>query len=917
VCTLKTASVPLERWLAAAIVAVIVLGGLGTARADTYVHDAWGNSNLIFGPPCSSPHDALQLNATRNPTDGNPPIQGNKLLMLSDATYTQPNFNCVESTTWTSNSAQRKAATVDGVYQNPNPTSVDDLYLPIARSITLRNLTLQNVDLATDTVEFDFRPVSGDSSLTLDNGSLTTLNIPGFYVPAHFSLTASGASRIHGWTGRIASQTTLNITPGAALTLDWCGDMNATLVTSSMYFGAMDNAATIDGGTLRLQQSYVTFGSSAFDPAHPSKMTFKNAARLEVTGDHSTLVADEFDFIISSLMLANNNRLRVRGTLNLDTASVVIGSDAEVHVPALAVRGLSTMALGGPGDPRFQPVQAGALQMQPDAILTLTGQGGLQTDFLGFVAPSGVAQYGQIIVNDAAELITGADGRFALPRGEIVTINRTDASVYGLMIAQNGGVIDYGRPNQVTNHLTNHGQINADDGGTLNFYGDATILGGSEGLVEIASGGVLGAGMGAVQPAINRLTTNNTVQLDNFSSLQLTLDPTGATNDQVRVGSTLWIEQWAGLDLSVINDKVLVAGTKFILVDYNSWQGNSQKTFNGYPDGSTLVLGANTYQVKYADSGDAGYAGAITLTVVAPVPPAATLLPATQILNGSVGAAFTPSAALVPSGFVGTVTYSITPILPTGLSLAIATGVISGVPTEFLGPSTFTIRGVGSSSGIATATVTLQVAKGSQTITFVPTPPPTYVPGGGFVVSANASSGLPVAFSSTTPTVCTVAEGTVFMLNVGTCTIVASQVGNADYNPALPVTVSITIAKAQPAVTVFANPGTIHVGETSTLTTMSSGGTGAISYAVSGPCTLIGANLLQGNDIGTCRVTALQAADGNYSAAQSSPVTINVQMVLTIPTLSQWGLLLLASMLALLTGWRLRRRSASVESCRD
>lgn len=899
-----------RQWLVATLAAALALGGMSAAQASTYVHDAWGNSNLIFGPACNNPPaSALQFNATRNPTDGTPPLQGNKLLMLSDASYTQPAFNCVESTTWTSTSAQRKAATIDGVYENLDATSIDDFYVPIERAITLRNLTLQNVDLSTETVDFNFRPVSGNSSLTLDNGSLTTPRRPGFYLPAHFTLTASGDSLIRGWTGRIDSQTTLNVTPGGKLTLDSCGKMNADHVTATMYFAQIDNVATIDGGTLRLQQSYVTFGASSFDPDHPSTMTFKNSAKLEVTGDNSTLVADQFDFINSTLMLADNNNLRVRGTLNLDSASVVIGIDAKAHVPAVVVKGSSTMALGDAGDPSFQPVQAGALQMRPDAVLTLTGKGGLQTEFLAFVAPGVGHQYGQIIVNDDAELITGTDGRFALPRGEVVTINRTDADVYGMMIARNGGVIEYGLSNHVTNHLTNHGVIDVRDGSGLFFIGDSTILGGSEGRVEIASGGVLGAGLGAVLPAIQRLTTGNTVELENFSTLRLTLDPTNSTNDQVRVGSTLWIEPWAGLNLSVVNDKVLnpVPQKKFILVDYKSWQGlDSTKTFNGYPDGSTLVLGMNTYQIKYADTGDAGYNGAITLTVVAPPPSLASLSPPSQIRNGTVGVALAPTVALVPSGFDGAVTYSINPLLPAGLSLATATGVISGVPTGILASAPFTIRGIGSTSGNATATVTLTIAIGSQTITFNPTPPPTYAPDGGFAVSASASSGLPVTFTSTTLAVCTVVGDEVFILSAGTCTIVASQDGNKNYDPAPPVTQSIGIAKAQPVLIVSADPGVILVGETSALDTKS-GSTGAISYQVSGPCTLVGANVLRGNAPGTCSVTALQVADGNYNAGQSNAIPIFVQPVPPIPTLSQWALFLLASMMLVLAGWHLRR----------
>jgi hypothetical protein len=897
----RTTSVLLNPWLALAIAAALTLGGANAARAAENHTGAWG---LISTMGSQNPYDALWL-VMGDPA--NPIFHNNLIYVNMDMQYNYQSYGQWESATWRPASSfptQRFAASLLGTDWATDPME--------GRYIQLRNLTLDRADLDAQNVEFRFSPIppvpGATTSLTLNNGSLTSNNIPLFNANALFTLTASGNSLIHGWTGRIGSQTTLNITPGAKLTLDWCGDMSATLVTSSMYFGRMDNAATIDGGTLRLQQSYVTFGSSAFDPAHPSKMTFKNNAKLEVTGDRSKLVADEFDFINSSLMLANNNTLRVRGTLTLDTASVVIGSDAEVHVPALVVKGLSTMALGDPGDPRFQPVQAGAMQMQPDAILTLTGQGGLQTEFLGFVTPSGVQQYGRIIVNDDAELITGTDGLFMLRHGAVVTINRTDADVYGLMIARKGGSIEYGLSNQVTNHLTNHGQISAEDGSALNFYGDSTILGGSEGRVDIGSGGVLGAGLGAVQPAINRLTTGNTVVLDNFSTLQLTLDPTNLTNDQVRVGSTLWIEQWAGLNLSVINDKVLLAGMKFILVDYHDWQGGyAQKTFNGYPDGSTLVLGLNTYQIKYAGTGDAGYTAAITLTVVDPVPPTASLSPAAQTLSGTVGVALTPSVPLVPTNFGGTVTYSINPILPAGLSLAIATGVISGVPTEILASTPFTIRGVGSTSGSATVTVTLALAIGSQTITFNPTPPPTYAPGGGFLVSASASSGLPVKFTSTTLAICTVVDDTVFMLSAGTCTIVASQGGNTNYNPAPPVTQNISVAKALPVLILSATPGIIHVGETSVLSTKS-GSTGAISYAVSGPCTLVGVNTLKGNDTGTCSVTAMQVADGNYNAGQSSPVAITVRAITAVPSLSEWGMLIMALLMVLAVGRQSRRR---------
>jgi len=72
-----------------------------------------------------------------------------------------------------------------------------------------------------------------------------------------------------------------------------------------------------------------------------------------------------------------------------------------------------------------------------------------------------------------------------------------------------------------------------------------------------------------------------------------------------------------------------------------------------------------------------------------------------------------------------------------------------------------------------------------------------------FAVSATASSGLTVSFSSSTPSVCTVAGSTVTAVGVGTCSITASQAGNVNYSAATPVTQSSIIASGSPALAGF------------------------------------------------------------------------------------------------------------------
>ena len=95
-----------------------------------------------------------------------------------------------------------------------------------------------------------------------------------------------------------------------------------------------------------------------------------------------------------------------------------------------------------------------------------------------------------------------------------------------------------------------------------------------------------------------------------------------------------------------------------------------------------------------------------------------------------------------------------------------------------------------------------QVTQGSQTIDFAPlsnqrlaTQP--------LLISATASSGLGVSFASTTETVCTVTSRSfrgelqtvnyVTLMEVGQCTIQASQAGNANYLRATPVAQSFQV----------------------------------------------------------------------------------------------------------------------------
>ena len=85
--------------------------------------------------------------------------------------------------------------------------------------------------------------------------------------------------------------------------------------------------------------------------------------------------------------------------------------------------------------------------------------------------------------------------------------------------------------------------------------------------------------------------------------------------------------------------------------------------------------------------------------------------------------------------------------------------------------------------------------RSSQTIAFDAVPGAIVV-GGTATVGATATSGLPVVFSSSTPTLCTVSGSTVTGVSAGTCTIRASQPGNALWNAAPDVERSFAVVGA-------------------------------------------------------------------------------------------------------------------------
>lgn len=176
--------------------------------------------------------------------------------------------------------------------------------------------------------------------------------------------------------------------------------------------------------------------------------------------------------------------------------------------------------------------------------------------------------------------------------------------------------------------------------------------------------------------------------------------------------------------------------------------------------------------------------------------------------------------------------------------------------------------------------VSFPVQPQHQTITFNPIP--QQIVGATVQLSASASSGLPVAFTSLTLAICSVNGSMANMLAPGTCTIQANQSGGSGYPPAQPVTQSITVIQATQTITFTKFPASQLQGTSLTLSAQATSNL-PVSFTSLTPsiCTVSG-NVATLAYPGTCTIQASQAGNVVYAAAQPVSQQLTVIAAFTI-----------------------------------
>ena len=345
----------------------------------------------------------------------------------------------------------------------------------------------------------------------------------------------------------------------------------------------------------------------------------------------------------------------------------------------------------------------------------------------------------------------------------------------------------------------------------------------------------------------------------------------GVFGPATNTGSGNFIEGWGGIQsLSVCmygaSPDGTIAGTGSASVTGGNWSINTWYTIkvvigptstSYYVNGvliqtRTTALPTNNYIFLGGDDRNGwGFSNGVLVDNISIGTTATTSF--TSSSSPSAGSPVTLSASVSPSAATGSVTFKdgSNNTLCTVSSLSSGVGSCNTWTPSSSGTYAVTAYYSGDSVYLPanSASSNIVVAAGVNIITF---PAISSVVFGGAApsLSATASSGLTVSYTSSTLSVCTVSGAAITILSVGTCTITGSQAGNDAYASATTVSRSFNIysgsisGTANYGQTLTASLGSFTPNSYSWLRSSTSGGTySAIPSATSSTYILTGADV--------------------------------------------------------------------------
>jgi hypothetical protein len=182
----------------------------------------------------------------------------------------------------------------------------------------------------------------------------------------------------------------------------------------------------------------------------------------------------------------------------------------------------------------------------------------------------------------------------------------------------------------------------------------------------------------------------------------------------------------------------------------------------------------------------------------------------------------------------------------------------------------------GASGGSGQIILTIQsITKADQSITFGALSNKTYGDAS-FALTATASSGLGVNYTSSDPSVASISGSTVTILKAGITTITAIQSGNDNYNAATAVTQTLTVGKNDQTITFNALSDKKTGDLPFTLGATASSGLAVTYESFDTTVATISGSTVAILKAGSTVITASQTGSNNYNAATAVTQTLTV-----------------------------------------
>lgn len=261
--------------------------------------------------------------------------------------------------------------------------------------------------------------------------------------------------------------------------------------------------------------------------------------------------------------------------------------------------------------------------------------------------------------------------------------------------------------------------------------------------------------------------------------------------------------------------------------------GTSSGTITGSP---TVTHAASSFTVTVTDANGVSASNTFQLTINSAV----TATQAVASVTSTASHAITPFTPVTGGGGTGTLSYGISPSLPTGLSLNTTNGQITGTPSGASPIATYTVTVTDTNNANASntfsltingpVTATQAVPSTSLTQNRAATPfTPVTGAGGTGTLSFGISPGLPAGLSFNTTNGQITGTATVTS-GAATYTVTVTDANSATASNTFSLTVNsaVTATQAVPSTTLTAN----HAAPPFTPVT-AAGGTGTLSYGVS------------------------------------------------------------------------------------